>query len=69
MKSGASPFRTLRTICGFLNSSWSRREDLNTPSADYNSAALPLSYTSFEDNLQISIRKYQLFSVNAVLLR
>jgi hypothetical protein len=25
--------------------SWSRREDLNTPSADYNSAALTLSYT------------------------
>jgi len=24
---------------------WSRREELNTPSADYNSAALPLSYT------------------------
>ncbi len=24
---------------------WSRREDLNTPSADYGSAALPLSYT------------------------
>lgn len=24
---------------------WSRREDLNTPSADYNSAALTLSYT------------------------
>ena len=53
MKSKASPSRTLRTICGFLNSSWSRREDLNTPSADYNSAALPLSYTSFEDDLQI----------------
>jgi endonuclease YncB( thermonuclease family) len=26
----------------------SRREELNTPSADYCSAALPLSYTSFE---------------------
>lgn len=24
---------------------WSRREDLNAPSADYNSAALTLSYT------------------------
>jgi hypothetical protein len=24
---------------------WSRREDLNTPSADYRSAALTLSYT------------------------
>ena len=24
---------------------WSRREDSNTPSADYDSAALPLSYT------------------------
>ena len=24
---------------------WSRREDLNTPSADYGSAALALSYT------------------------
>ena len=24
---------------------WSRREDSNTPSADYVSAALPLSYT------------------------
>jgi hypothetical protein len=24
---------------------WSRREDLNAPSADYSSAALPLSYT------------------------
>jgi hypothetical protein len=25
--------------------SWSRRRDLNTPPADYYSAALPLSYT------------------------
>ena len=27
---------------------WSRREDLNTPSADWYSAALPLSYTGLE---------------------
>jgi hypothetical protein len=27
---------------------WSRREDLNAPSADYNSAALTLSYTGMD---------------------
>ena len=27
---------------------WSRREELNTPSAEYNSAALPLSYTGLK---------------------
>lgn len=26
---------------------WSRREELNAPSADYDSAALALSYTGF----------------------
>jgi hypothetical protein len=30
---------------------WSRREDLNAPSADYNSAALPLSYTGVGKSL------------------
>jgi hypothetical protein len=28
-----------------LKLGWSRREELNTPSADYDSAALTLSYT------------------------
>jgi hypothetical protein len=32
-----------------VNRNWSRREDLNTPSADYSSAALTLSYTGVEE--------------------
>jgi hypothetical protein len=42
---------------------WSRREDLNTPSADYNSAALPLSYTSFEENIKTFEPGLPVFSV------
>lgn len=30
--------------CVCIFNSWSRRKDLNAPSADYNSDALPLSY-------------------------
>jgi hypothetical protein len=32
-------------VCHFKLNEWSRREELNTPSADYRSAALTLSYT------------------------
>jgi hypothetical protein len=34
--------------CWFVRSTWSRREESNAPSADYESAALPLSYTGNE---------------------
>lgn len=34
--------------CWFVRSTWSRREESNAPSADYKSAALPLSYTGDE---------------------
>jgi hypothetical protein len=40
-------------ICGegLLIKFWSRREELNTPSADYRSAALTLSYTGTKNLL------------------
>jgi hypothetical protein len=34
-----------RSSSGLLEMNWSRREELNTPSTDYDSAALALSYT------------------------
>ena len=34
-----------RALTGLLGEDWSRREELNTPSAKYNLAALTLSYT------------------------
>ena len=34
---------------------WSRREELNTPSADYSSAALTLSYTGVETEKSLGI--------------
>src|SRR5207248_2688111 len=42
--SESSPCRTRTGEVTYI-SHWSRREDLNTPYADYDSTALPLSYT------------------------
>jgi len=40
-----SPFKSRRTRPASPSKQWSRREDLNLRPADYESAALPLSYT------------------------
>lgn len=42
-----------RRSSGPRTNSWSRREDLNAPSADYDSAALTLSYTGSFDCLRL----------------
>jgi hypothetical protein len=51
--------RVIKRLSGLLTTSlrWSRRGDLNAPSAEYNSAALALSYTGSSNILYYSISR------------
>lgn len=50
-----------REICEFKQlmwraaDNWSRREDSNAPSTEYNSVALPLSYTGLFERIKITL--------------
>ena len=46
----------LANVFWFVVKSWSRREEFNAPSADYNSAALALSYTGLRNFLYHTVR-------------
>ena len=46
---------------------WSRREDLNTPPAEYDSAILPLNYTGITHNLMTFRSCFQMKTIPSAL--